>query len=103
MLKYLLSHIVTIRILVFAGADIPVAQVRYAAVLSQRVDARGGVAQRDQDHLRPQGRHPLLLLGSVSITAECLGLGCVKLRRDQRESGCGISQPSLHLSPEFSV
>ena len=104
MLRYLPCDVVTIRIPLFAGADIPVAQMRYPAVLRQRVDARGGVAQRDEDHIHPQGRHPLLVLGSVSITVvECLGLGCVKLHGDKWESGCGITQPSLHLSPELSL
>ena len=51
----------------FAGVDIPLAQVRDSALLCQRVDARGGVEERDQDHLRPEGRHPLLILGQASL------------------------------------
>ena len=69
MFEYLLSIpcVVLNRVLGLTGADIPVAQVRDSAVLCQRMDARGGVAQRDQDDLGPQGRHPLLILGQARI------------------------------------
>ena len=55
-----------------AGVNFPVAQVRDSAVFGQRLDACGGIAERDKDHIGSEGRHPLLILGSVRINQPLL-------------------------------
>ena len=74
-------------------------------MLCQRVDARGGVAQRDQDDLRPQGRHPLLILGQARIMFfdNCKASKCLhsERRRGPRKIGSNMTNilPGCDHSP----